>query len=147
MNYVLDFEGKVEVKLSNDAFYFLKDDEPPIDEACMDEVNGIYEIFENGFIFDDNYKFIDNGYVLATIIPYVEDSFDYDLYFNVAKEVEFQIKYLSKTKVQVRYYNLSKGPYGEEELDILINKYGKPEIHTSLGSIYPLWRAKKKGEP
>lgn len=146
MNYVLDFEGKVEVKLSNDAFYFLRDDEPPIDDSCMDEVNNIYEIFENGFIFGDDYKFIENGLVLATIIPYVEDSFDYDLYFEVAKETEYQIKYLSETKVQARYYNSTKGAYFEEELDIKINKFGKPEIHTSRGSIYPLWKAKKKGE-
>lgn len=146
MNYVLDFEGKVEVKLSNDAFYFLRDDEPPIDDSCMDEVNSIYEIFENGFIFEDSYKFIDNGLVLATIVPYVEDSFDYDLYFEVAKETEYQIKYLSETKVLARYYNSTKRAYFEEELDIKINKFGKPEIHTRRGSIYPLWKAKKKGE-
>lgn len=73
MAFKLD-STKAEVRLlSNDAFFWLKDEEDPIDEDNLEEAFEILALFPNGFVIQDSWEYVDNDLISATFIPYVED--------------------------------------------------------------------------
>lgn len=73
MAYILD-PTKTEVRLlSNDAFFWLKDEDDPIDEDNLEEAEEILALFPNGFVIQDKWTYVDNDTIEATFIPYVED--------------------------------------------------------------------------
>ena len=73
MAYKLD-PSKAEVRyLSNDAFFWLKDEEDPIDEDNLEEAQEILAMFPNGFVIKDDWKYDDDDTIEATFIPYVDD--------------------------------------------------------------------------
>lgn len=69
--YVLDNEGAEIMRLSNDAFLYLTQEEEPLDEDNLIEAQQLYEEFPLGFEIVD-YRYIDNGEVIVKIIPYKE---------------------------------------------------------------------------
>ena len=74
MAYKLD-SNKAEIRLlSNDAFFWLKDEEDPIDEDNLEEAQEILSMFPNGFVIAENWKYVDDDTIQATFVPYVEDT-------------------------------------------------------------------------
>ena len=75
MNYKLDLEKAVTLQISNDAFWFLYQDEEMIDEDNMEEAEEVLSMFANGFVIKDDYKIVDDepDLIECTFIPYVED--------------------------------------------------------------------------
>lgn len=69
--YILDNEGAEIMRLSNDAFLYLTQEEEPLDEDNLIEAQQLYEEFPLGFEIVD-YRYVDNGEVIVKIIPYKE---------------------------------------------------------------------------
>lgn len=140
--YKLDYSKAEVMQISNDAYYFLKEEEPPIDEDNLEEAYEVMAMFPNGFYITDDIAFVENSdLVEVTFVPYVEEDWDYDEYIDLFGGWQIQIKHIERMKrVRIRFYNPTKEPKFEQECDIVYNAYGKPEIHTKSGSIYPLWK-------
>lgn len=69
--YVLDNKGAEIMRLSNDAFLYLTQEEEPLDEDNLLEAQQLYEEFPLGFEITD-YRYADNGEVIVKIVPYIE---------------------------------------------------------------------------
>lgn len=69
--YVLDNKGAEIMRLSNDAFLYLTQEEEPLDEDNLIEAQQLYEEFPLGFEITD-YRYADNGEVIVKIVPYKE---------------------------------------------------------------------------
>lgn len=71
MKYILDSKGAEIMRLSNDAFLYLTQEEEPLDEDNLLEAQQLYEEFPLGFEITD-YRYADNGEVIVKIVPYIE---------------------------------------------------------------------------
>jgi hypothetical protein len=71
MKYILDNKGAEIMRLSNDAFLYLTQEEEPLDEDNLLEAQQLYEEFPLGFEIID-YRYADNGEVIVKIVPYIE---------------------------------------------------------------------------
>lgn len=69
--YILDNEGAEIMRLSNDAFLYLTQEEEPLDEDNLIEARQLYEEFPLGFEITD-YRYADSGEVIVKIVPYIE---------------------------------------------------------------------------
>lgn len=69
--YILDNKGAEIMRLSNDAFLYLTQEEEPLDEDNLLEAQQLYEEFPLGFEITD-YRYADNGEVIVKIVPYIE---------------------------------------------------------------------------
>jgi hypothetical protein len=69
--YILDNKGAEIMRLSNDAFLYLTQEEEPLDEDNLLEARQLYEEFPLGFEITD-YRYTDNGEVIVKIVPYIE---------------------------------------------------------------------------
>ena len=124
--YKLDYSKKQVLQLSNDAFFYLKEEEEPLDEVC---------------------KYVeDSDMVEATFIPYIDDDWQFDEYIDLFNGWQLQIKWAdnNEARVEIRYYNPTKEPFGQQICDVDLNCDGKPMIWTKEGSMYPLWKDVKK---
>lgn len=146
-NYSMNYDHAERVIIPNDAFFYMKDDEPMIDEANMKFVHEINRRFQNGFHIDDDWCYLDerNGLIEALFIPYEEDEFQYNLYIDLFNNWYLQINLDGiSSECTVRYANTCKPPLEPEVCKILYNDYGKQYIQTEKGSIYHLWKAVRK---
>lgn len=144
--YKLDYSKKQVLQLSNDAFFYLKEEEEPLDEDNLDEANEIISMFPKGFHIDEGWKYVeDSDMVEATFIPYIDDDWQFDEYIDLFNGWQLQIKWTDdRTQVEIRYYNPTKEPFGQQICDVSYNQDGKPMIWTKEGSMYPLWKDVKK---
>lgn len=69
--YILDDKGAEIMRLSNDAFLYLTQEEEPLDEDNLLEAQQLYEEFPLGFEITD-YRYADSGEVIVKIVPYIE---------------------------------------------------------------------------
>lgn len=120
--YKLNEANAIILQITNDAFFFVKEDEELLDEANMDEVNEILEMFPNGFEIKDDWLYVENtDLIQACFIPYekVEDD-DVDMFQELSKSVTLQLKLTkNNTHVQAWNYRVSSGKrdyVGEYEL-------------------------------
>lgn len=141
--YILDFENADYIIVSNDTFYFLKFDEQPLDDNSYKEIDEICKAYNNNFTISDDYQFLENGKVSIEIIPYKEDSFEYDLYTDLFNDWQVQFKWIDDKTAKVRYFNPYKEPKEEEIVEVVVNKFGLREFKTKGGSLYPLKCFKK----
>lgn len=144
--YKLDYSKKQVLQLSNDAFFYLKEEEEPLDEDNLDEANEIISMFPKGFHIDEGWKYVeDSDMVEATFIPYIDDDWQFDEYIDLFNGWQLQIKWADdRTQVEIRYYNPTKEPFGQQICDVSYNQDGKPMIWTKEGSMFPLWKNVKK---
>lgn len=152
MAYRLD-SSKAETRyLSNDAFFWLKDEDDPIDEENLEEAYEILAMFPNGFVIQDKWKYVDNDLIEAVFIPYVEeqnaiiwDGEYRDILSNgKADAFGFMFKIIDNTKCYARWFNDENGKLiYEGECEV---KYfqGNPWACTPKGSKTPLWGKKVK---
>lgn len=144
--YKLDYSKKQVLQLSNDAFFYLKEEEEPLDEDNLDEANEIISMFPKGFHIDEGWKYVeDSDMVEATFIPYIDDDWQFDEYIDLFNGWQLQVKWTDdRTQVEIRYYNPTKEPFGQQICDVSYNQDGKPMVWTKEGSMYPLWKDVKK---
>lgn len=145
--YVLDYKNKKTLQLSNDAFFMLYQDEEPIDDDNREEANEINQMFPNGFTIDDNWDYVeDTDMVEATFIPYIESSFDYDLYFNTFNGWQFQVKILKDNKIVTRYFKEGSEDYDfmQEYVTSVKLVNNKQWASSWSGSMYPMYKMIKK---
>ena len=147
MAYVLD-PSKAETRfLSNDAFFWLKDEEEPLDESNLEEAEEIMQMFPNGFVIDDNwdYEKDEPDTIRATFIPYVQDNCnEWDGETRDAKEnsFSFRFKVLAYNKCYARWSNDTTGKVifeGECEVKYYASN---PWAYTPNKSSIPLWGQK-----
>lgn len=145
MAYILDKDKAIIRQISNDAFFYLKEDEEPIDEDNLEEAYEILEMFPNGFVIDEDWEYIDDDTIQITIIPYVEEQQSWDGYINEGSGWIIQFKIINSNLAHIRYYNENTGKiFGEQ--DSTIKYYSKkpwlyfPDVPQTLShSEIPLW--------
>lgn len=128
----LDQSKALELQLSNDAFFYLLEEEEPLDEANLEEAFEILTMFPNGFIIKEDWKLVeDSDLVEATFVPYVVDNADYDEYFELTKYIYIQIKWLDSTHIRMWWYNSEIGTRElQGEFKVYTNEYGLKCFHT-----------------
>lgn len=148
--YELDStKAKVHV-LSNDAFFWLKDDEDPIDENAVDEALSILAEYQYGYIIKNDWKFIDNGLIEATFVPYIDTLYCWDgeFRFNTNGSTHspfvFKFKILNDYECEAKWINELNGDIIFEGCCKIeyIDKH--PWAITPKGSKIPLWKNIKK---
>lgn len=152
MAYKLD-PSKAEIRyLTNDAFFWLKDEEDPIDEDNLEEAEEILALFPNGFVIQDKWKYVDEDTIEATFVPYVEEinSVQWDgEYRDVLKDGKadpwgFMFKIIDSCTCYARWANDITGKCifeGECEVKWFFNN---PFAVLPKGSQIPLWGKKAK---
>ena len=147
MAYKLD-SNKAEVRLlSNDAFFWLKDEEDPIDEDNLEEAYEILNMFTNGFVIAENWKYVDDDTVEATFIPYVEDvaNINWDgesrcvLTNGETDRFVFLFKKTNNSEAYVRWFNELNGRMIYEGPCKVEKYFGNDWAITPKGSQIPLF--------
>lgn len=129
------------VQLSNDAYHFLAFKEPCLDEDNMDEVKELKEQFPYGFKIEQDIEFVENSDLIeCKIIPICESSTPFTHYKTDGSWFKDEYYYNEdKTKAYYRIYDMHSGRFLDFGWnDVIINKYGHPEIRPGK-SIFPLW--------
>lgn len=130
--FILDYSKAQTMQISNDAFFFITEEEEPLDEENLEEANEIIGMFPNGFCVEENWKPVeDSDLIEATFIPYVKDENDYDEYQDLTKYIQMQIKWLDANHIRAWWYDSQKGTrelYGE--FKVYTNQYGHRCFHT-----------------
>lgn len=133
--FILDYSKAQTMQISNDAFFFITEEEEPLDEENLEEANEIIGMFPNGFYVKENWAPVENSDLIeATFIPYVEDSnnnSDYDEYQDITKRLQMQIKWLDANHIRAWWYDSQKGTrelYGE--FRVYTNQHGHKCFHT-----------------
>ena len=104
--FVLAYNQKQNYKLSNDAFFYLLEEEEPLDENNLKEARAILAQFSSGFIIEDNWEMLSGtGLVKCTIIPYIEDKADFDEYENLTPNIQMQIKWLGPNIIRAWWFD------------------------------------------
>ena len=123
MRYKLDYAKAETLQLSNDAFFFIRDGEEPLDEDNLEEANEILTMFPYGFEIADDWQAIEStDMVEVTFIPYTEEEISYDMSYEIAKGYFYHIKFTQGNKfVKLWSYKESTGESlykGEYELRV-----------------------------
>lgn len=151
MAYKLDATKSQTLQISNDAFWYLYQEDEMIDETNMDEAKEIMQMFPFGFIIKDDYAILEDepDLVECTFIPYVEENniqWDGENRCFNKKGLDPHVllfKVLSPNKCYIRWMNEQDGKILREgEYSIAYyNKHPWCEIPSSLGtnSMFPLF--------
>ena len=128
----LDYSKAQTMQISNDAFFFITEEEEPLDEENLEEAQEVLNMFPNGFYVEENWKIVENSDLIeATFIPYVEDEDDWDECQELTKYVQAQIKWLDKNHIRMWWYNRQKGTRElQGEFKVYTDEYGSKCFHT-----------------
>lgn len=130
--FKLDYSKAQIMQISNDAFFFITEEEEPLDEENLEEAQEVLSMFPNGFYVEENWKPVeDSDLIEATFIPYVEDEDDWDEYQDLTKYLQMQIKWLDANHVRVWWYNCQKGTRElRGDFKVYTSQYGLKCFHT-----------------
>lgn len=130
--FKLDYSKAQTMQISNDAFFFITEEEEPLDEENLEEAQEVLSMFPNGFYVEENWKPVeDSDLIEATFIPYVEDEDDWDEYQDLTKYIQMQIKWLDANHIRVWWYNSQTGTRElRGDFKVYTNKYGLKCFHT-----------------
>lgn len=123
----LDNSKALTLQITNDAFFYLKEDEDPLDDNNLDEASEVLSMFPNGFEIAEDWKPVeDSDLIEATFIPYVEDD-DYDASEELAKGYFWQIKFTQGYRfVKAWLFRESTGKrFYRGEFELRYNSNGK----------------------
>lgn len=128
----LDYSKAQTMQISNDAFFFITEEEEPLDEENLEEAQEVLSMFPNGLYVEENWKPVeDSDLIEATFIPYVEDEDDWDEYQDLTKHLQMQIKWLDANHIRIWWYNRQKGTRElQGDFKVYINQYGHKCFHT-----------------
>lgn len=128
----LDYSKAQTMQISNDAFFFITEEEEPLDEENLEEAQEVLSMFPNGFYVEENWKPVEDSDIIeATFIPYVEDEDDWDEYQDLTKYIQMQIKWLDANHIRVWWFNNQTGTRElRGDFKVYTNKYGLKCFHT-----------------
>ena len=128
----LDYSKAQTMQISNDAFFFITEEEEPLDEENLEEAQEVLSMFPNGFYVEENWKPVEDSDIIeATFIPYVEDEDDWDEYQDLTKYIQMQIKWLVANHIRVWWFNNQTGTRElRGDFKVYTNKYGLKCFHT-----------------
>lgn len=128
----LDYSQKQEMQISNDAFFYLLEEEEPLDEENLEEAQEILAMFPHGFYIKEDWKTVDDSDLIDCIfIPYVEDDMDFDEYQELTNHIQQQIKWLDANTIRVWWYNMQNGARElRGDFKVYTNNYGNKCFHT-----------------
>lgn len=128
----LDYSKAQTMQISNDAFFFITEEEEPLDEENLEEAQEVLNMFPNGFYVEENWKIVENSDLIeATFIPYVEDEDDWDECQELTKYVQAQIKWLDENHIRMWWHNRQKGTRElQGEFKVYADRYGSKCFHT-----------------
>lgn len=123
--------------LSNDAFFYLYAEEPPIDEDNLEEALEVAGYFPAGFIIKDGWQYIDDDMIEAVFVPLVEKEPDFDAEQAMSKICHYRIKLCSDRRhIELYTYFVTSGETKYKgTYELRINSSGK-EIGFTTGD----WR-------
>lgn len=98
-----DFSKAQEFILSNDAFFFLYQDEEPLDDINLAEALEIAEQFPAGYQIQEGWLYVDTDLVEATFVPLIEEQDDFDGAFWASKICQWQIK-ITQNGTHVKFW-------------------------------------------
>lgn len=126
--FILD-KSKAKVwQLSSDAFFYLYSEEPMLDEDNMEEAEEVLASCPNGYEIQDDWAYVDDDLIAATIIPYSDNIVDYDVEFPLTKDMALWLKWKDSNTVEVWEHHFSTGEiksYGPGIFDVKTNQFGK----------------------
>ena len=130
--YVLDRSQAIEMQISNDAFFYLLEEEEPLDEANLEEAQEILAMFPNGFVIDEGWKPVEDSDLIEVMFtPYVPDTADYDEYLELTAQHHLQIKWLDAIHIRAWWYNVETGARElKGDYKVTTNEYGLKCFHT-----------------
>lgn len=130
--FKLDKNKALELQITNDAFFYLLEEEEPLDEANLEEAQEILAMFPNGFVIEEGWKPVeDSDLIEATFIPYTVDNADYDEYFELTARMQIQIKWLDTIHIRVWYYDSETSARElQGDFKVYANEYGLKCFHT-----------------
>lgn len=130
--FKLDYSKAQIMQISNDAFFFITEEEEPLDEENLEEAQEILSMFPNGFYVEENWKLVeDSDLIEATFIPYVEDNDDWDEYQDLTKYLQIQIKWLDTNHIRMWWYNNQKCTREfRGDFKVYTNRHGHRCFHT-----------------
>lgn len=130
--FKLDYSKKIEMQISNDAFFYLLAEEEPLDEENIEEAQEILSMFPNGFYIEENWKPVDNSDLIECVfIPYVEDGVEFDEYQELTNNICQQIKWLSDNTIRLWWYNRrEKTRELRGDFKVYTNSHGLKCFHT-----------------
>lgn len=128
----LDKSRALELQITNDAFFYLLEEEEPLDETNLEEAQEILAMFPNGFVIEEGWKPVeDSDLIEAIFIPYIIDNADYDEYFELTAYIQMQIKWLDTTHIRMWWYNSKTGSRElQGDFKVCTNEYGLKYFYT-----------------
>ena len=120
------------MQISNDAFFYLLEEEEPLDEENLKEAQEILAMFPHGFYIEEDWKTVDDSDLIDCVfIPYVEDDMDFDEYQELTKHIQQQIKWLDANTIRVWWYNTQNGAKElQGDFKVYTNDYSNKCFHT-----------------
>lgn len=128
----LDYSQKQEMQISNDAFFYLLEEEEPLDEENLEEASEVSEMFPHGFYIEENWKAVeDSDLIECVFVPYVEDDMDFDEYMDCGPYLQEQIKWLDANTIRAWWFNNQTGVRElRGDFKVYTNKFGHRCFHT-----------------
>lgn len=158
MEKEVDYSLAQEIQLSNDAFFYLKNGEQPLDEDNIEEAEEIRAMFPDGFEICDEWTPVeDSDMIEAIFVPYHAKENDYDEYHSLTNCEDVRIKWLDANTVRHWIVGVDGKPRagqvrGECICKVYTSKYGGAYYETgNIGGSPPtgmmlfLKRFKKRG--
>lgn len=139
----LDVNNKEVLCLRSGAFYLIHFGEETEDEEDLRDISKISGRYPNGFEIEDYLPIEGIPYVEAMIIPYKLATFLPEYEDQIMSHVKLQVKLKDSTTVEYRFVYNETGPTEVKEAKLEINRAGKPQFETELGSIFPIWKMRK----
>lgn len=146
MAFTLDPSKAVTMQISNDAFFYLRDEEEPLDESNLEEAEEIQSMFPNGFVIDGNWEYVEDepDTIQVTFIPYIKATEEYDGTFTEFSGWAIQFNIYDKNRGHVRHYNELTGEVISDEDCEIKYFFNKPWLVWPIGAKaqnqYPLWK-------
>lgn len=128
----LDYSKAQTMQISNDAFFFITEEEEPLDEENLEEAQEVLSMFPNGFYVEENWKLVeDSDLIEVTFVPYIKDEDDYDEYHDCGPYLQEQIKWLDKDHIRLWWYRIKTGVRElRGDFKVHTNEYGHRCFYT-----------------
>ena len=129
--YKLDPSKKRSFQISNDAFFYIRDGEEPLDELNKEEALEVLEMFPYGFELGEDWEYIEGtDLVQVNFTPYKNGP---DGFYRLSRVWYFQYEWLVPYEVvKIWFYNTeTEEVCKQEELEVLYSDTGEPYVMTS----------------
>lgn len=130
--FQLGYEHKQIMQISNDAFFYLLQEEEPLDEANLEEALEILALFPHGFQIEETWKAVEESDLIECVfIPYEERPLDFDESLALTTHIQQQLKWLDPNTARVWWLNLKTGARTlRGDFKVRLDKFGQRYFHT-----------------